>query len=98
MGSLRRTNALSLWLGVVIIYLIAQALTGRQGLFAFVELQARERALQTQLAELGRERASLEARARRLRGATFDADYLDERARLSLGANPADELVFTLSY
>jgi cell division protein FtsB len=98
MGSLRKTSALSLWLGVVIIYLIAQALTGRQGLIAFVELQARERALQTQLADLGRERASLEARASRLHEATFDADYLHEQARRSLAANSGDDLLFALSY
>jgi cell division protein FtsB len=98
MGSLRKTSALGLWLGVVIVYLIAQALTGRQGLFAYVELQGRERALEAQLAELGREHAALEARARRLRAATFDADYLHETARLNLGANATNELVFALSY
>lgn len=98
MGSLRKTNALGLWLGVVIIYLIAQALTGRQGLFAFVELQERERALEVQLTDLAHERSALEGRAARLRDATFDPDYLHEAARLTLGANAGDDLIFAIGY
>jgi cell division protein FtsB len=98
MASLRKPSALSLWLGAAIIYLVAHALTGRQGLFAFVELQARERALEAQLAILSAERSVLEARAARMHEASLDADYLDERARVSLGAGGGEDFVFTLNH
>jgi cell division protein FtsB len=87
----------SIGLGAAILYLGAHAVTGRQGLVAYVDLQARERALETQLAELETERTALEARAARLKpGANFDRDYLEERARVLLAAHSGDDLVFTL--
>jgi cell division protein FtsB len=95
MGSSKR--ALSLWLGAIIIYLVAHALTGRQGLFAFVELQGRERALQERLLTLESERETLEARVKRLSLASLDLDYLDERARITLGAGRSDEFTFALA-
>jgi cell division protein FtsB len=95
MGSSKR--ALSLWLGAIIIYLVAHALSGRQGLLAYVELQARERALEARLDALDQERASLQARVARLQWSTLDLDYLDERARLTLAAGRDDELVFALA-
>ena len=88
--------ALSLGLGAAILYLGAHAVTGRQGLVAFVDLQAQERALEQRVASLEEERAQLEARAARLRPETLDLDYLDERARITLAAGDSDELVFTL--
>jgi cell division protein FtsB len=96
MGSSKR--ALSLWLGAIIIYLVAHALTGRQGLFAFVELQGRERALEQRLGSLETEHATLQARIARLSPNSLDLDYLDERARITLGAGRSDEFVFALAY
>ncbi len=88
--------ALSLGLGAAILYLGAHAVTGRQGLVAYVDLQAQERVLESRVASLEEERAQLEARAARLRPETLDLDYLDERARITLAAGDSEELVFAL--
>ncbi len=58
---------LSVGLGAAILYLGAQAVTGRQGLVAYVDLQAQERTLEQRLANLAGEEAHLQARAARLR-------------------------------
>ena len=89
-------SALNLGLGAAILYLGAQAVTGPQGLAAFVEIQGQERALGAELAELQAERAELEARAARMRPESLDLDYLDERARVLLAAGEAEEIVFAL--
>jgi len=89
-------GALSLGLGAAILYLGAHAVTGRQGLVAYVDLQGQERALEARIAVLEAERAHLEARAARLRPETLDLDYLDERARITLAAGDREELVFAL--
>jgi cell division protein FtsB len=88
--------ALSLGLGAAILYLGAHAVTGRQGLVAYVDLQAQERVLEQRVSSLEGERAQLEARAARLRPETLDLDYLDERARITLAAGDSEELVFAL--
>lgn len=88
--------ALSLGLGAAILYLGAHAVTGRQGLVAYVDLQAQERALEQRVGELENERAELAARAARLKPESLDLDYLDERARVILAAGESDELVFAL--
>ncbi|MGH6952094.1 MAG: FtsB family cell division protein [Vitreimonas sp.] len=90
------STALSAALGAAILYLGAHAVTGRQGLVAYIGLQAQERALEQRVSELETERVALEARAARLRPATLDLDYLDERARISLAAGDGDEVVFAL--
>jgi cell division protein FtsB len=87
---------MSIALGAGILYLGAHAVTGRQGLVAYVDLQAQERALESRVARLEDEYADLEARAARLRPETLDLDYLDERARITLAAGDSDELVFAL--
>jgi cell division protein FtsB len=92
----RSSAALSIGLGAAILYLGAHAVTGRQGLVAYVDLQAQERALETRVSELEAERDRLEARAARLRPATLDHEYLDERARITLAAGDGEELVFAL--
>ena len=89
-------TALSFGLGAVILYLGAHAVTGRQGLVAYIDLQAQERVLEAQLASLADERAALEVRAARLAPATLDRDYLDERARVLLAAGDREEVVFVL--
>lgn len=92
----RGSAAVSIGLGAAILYLGAHAVTGRQGLVAYVDLQAQERALQAQAAALDAERAALEVRAARLAPATLDLDYLEERARVLLAAGDGDEMVFAL--
>ncbi len=94
--SKRGTAAMSIALGAGILYLGAHAVTGRQGLVAYVDLQAQERTLEQRVAGLEEEHADLEARAARLRPETLDLDYLDERARITLAAGDSDELVFAL--
>lgn len=89
--------ALSIGLGAAILYLGAHAVTGRQGLVAYVDLQAQERALGERVANLTAEEAHLQARAARLQpGDHFDTDYLDERARVTLAAGDSEEIVFDL--
>lgn len=88
--------ALSIGLGAVILYLGAHAVTGRQGLVAYVDLQAQERVLELRVAALADERAALQARAARLAPATLDRDYLDERARVLLAMGEREEVRFAL--
>ena len=90
------STALSIGIGAAILYLGAHAVEGRQGLVAYVDLQEKERALEHRVAALDSEHAELEARAARLRPATLDLDYLDERARISLAAGDAEEIVFAI--
>ena len=85
-----------LGLGAAILYLSAQAVTGRQGLVAYMDLQAQERSLTAQHDALEHEKAALEARAARLRPESLDLDYLDERARVLLAAGDPEEVSFTL--
>lgn len=89
-------KALNIILGGAIVYLAAHAVTGRQGLAAYVDLQAQERLLEERVAALSAEQKQLEARAARLRPESLDLDYLDERARITLAAGSAEELVFAL--
>lgn len=88
--------ALSIGLGAAILYLGASAVTGHQGLVAYVDLQAREHALEQNLAGLKAEEAQLRARANRLKTGSVDLDYLDERARVEVAAGSSDEIVFAL--
>lgn len=94
--SKRGSAAMSIALGAGILYLGAHAVTGRQGLVAYVDLQSQERTLEQRVAALDDEHAALEARAARLRPETLDLDYLDERARITLAAGDSEELVFAL--
>ena len=89
-------TVLNVMLGAAILYLGAHAVTGRQGLVAFVDLQAQERVLEHRVALLDEEKADLTVRAARLKPETLDLDYLDERARISLAAGEPDEIVFAL--
>lgn len=89
-------TALNIVLGGAIVYLAAHAVTGRQGLVAYVDLQAQERVLEERVAALDVEQSRLEARAARLRPESLDKDYLDERARITLAAGSPEEMVFAL--
>ena len=86
-------------LSVVILYLGAHAVTGRQGLVSYMALQEKERALTAEQARLTADIATLSTRAARLRtdSAAFDLDYLEERARAVLDATRTDEVVIDLS-
>ena len=88
--------AVSVGLGAAILYLGAHAVTGRQGLLAYVDAQAQEHRLEERLATLQHEKADLEVRAARLHPGSLDLDYLDERARVLLAAGDSDEVVFAL--
>ncbi len=90
------STALSIGLGAAILYLGANAVTGHQGLMAYVDLQAREHVLDGRLAAVRQEHARLEARASRLKPNSLDLDYLDERARVELAAGDPNEVVFAL--
>jgi cell division protein FtsB len=94
--SKRGAPLLSIGLGAAILYLGAHAVTGRQGLVAYVDLQAQERVLEQRVTELSAEEAALEARADRLRPGQIDTDYLEERARITLAAGDSEEIVFDL--
>ncbi|MGD9965441.1 MAG: septum formation initiator family protein [Hyphomonadaceae bacterium] len=94
--SKRGAPLLSIGLGAAILYLGAHAVTGRQGLVAYVDLQAQQRALGQRVAELTAQEAALESRARRLRPGHIDADYLEERARITLAAGDSEEIVYDL--
>jgi len=91
------STAVSFGLGAAILYLGASAVTGPQGLVAYVDVQAQERTLEAQLSELKTERAALEERAARLHPATLDQDYLDERARVTLAAGDPNEVTFAVA-
>src|SRR5262249_14104855 len=90
------STLVSLGLGAAILYLGANAVTGQQGLMAYVGLQAREHALEQNLTELRSQEAQLRERAARLKPGSFDLDYLDERARVEVAASDPDEVVFAL--
>jgi cell division protein FtsB len=94
--SKRGSTALSIGLGAAILYLGANAVTGHQGLLAYVDLQAREHQLEGNLAHARQEHAQLEARASRLKPGSLDLDYLSERASVELAAGDSSEIVFTL--
>ncbi|MGQ0531536.1 MAG: FtsB family cell division protein [Caulobacteraceae bacterium] len=87
---------LTVGLGAAILYLGAHAVTGRQGLVAYVDLQAQQRVFAQRVTHLAAEEAQLEARAQRLRPGHIDADYLEERARITLAAGDSEEIVFAV--
>ena len=91
-----KIGALSLGLAATILYLSAHAVTGRQGLIAYMDLQAEEETLIAERDALLEQKAALETRAGRLRPESLDLDYLDERARVLLAAGDPDEIVFAL--
>ncbi|MBI1250068.1 MAG: septum formation initiator [Alphaproteobacteria bacterium] len=86
--------ATNIGLGAALVYLAANAVTGHQGLAAYVALQDQERALLQEKAQLESEREALSARAARLGADNLDLDYLDERARVLIAAQDSEEIVF----
>jgi len=96
--TLTRAAVVRLGLSALILYLAAHGLTGRQGLISYVGLQEREHALLAEQGELQAKIDELSDRAGRLRtgSASFDRDYLEERARTILDAAHADEVLIDL--
>jgi len=96
--TLTRAAVVRLGLSALILYLAAHGLTGRQGLISYMGLQEREQALEAEQAQLDATIKDLSARAERLRtdSASFDRDYLEERARSILDAAYADEVLIDL--
>jgi cell division protein FtsB len=73
------------------------AVTGRQGLISFVQLQQSERDLIAQRTELAHDAAVLRGRIRELADASLDTDALEEAAHRQIGAARNDEMVFELA-
>lgn len=92
-----RPGALSLGLCALILYLALNAVTGRQGLISFVQLQQSERDLIAQRTELAQDAAGLRARIHELADASLDSDTLEEVAHRQIGAARNDEMVFELA-
>ena len=74
--------------------LVFQALQGERGLRGWQELSAKSDERAVVLAGLEKENAETITRVLRLSAGSLDLDFLDERARLVLGLNQADERVF----
>ena len=68
-------------------------LAGDQGLSAWNGLQSEEAELETRLADLEAERATLEKSLVRLRDTTLDLDYVEEIARTRLSYVRPDEVL-----
>ncbi len=86
------------WLTMIfaagIVYFGVHGLVGEQGALAWAGHQRRIERLEAGLEILYAQRAALEARAARLRPATLDRDFLDERARALLNvAHPRDLVI-----
>ena len=81
-------------LGMLIFYFGFHALTGERGLLSHHRRQETLMLRQKQLADLQKERADLEARARLLSTQSLSADLLEERARSLLGfVAPGDYVI-----
>lgn len=88
----RRWGPTTLFVGAI-LYFSAHALTGDQGVVAWAGYKRDIATLEVQIAALETRRHDLEVRAGRLREATLDLDYLDERARALLNVAHPDDIV-----
>ncbi len=83
-------------LAFLIFYFGFHALTGDRGLLLSRQRQEAQAAKQAELADLQKQRAALEARARFLRDQSLSADLLEERAHVLLGfTDPRDYVIRT---
>jgi cell division protein FtsB len=90
-------GALSLGLCALILYLAANAVTGRQGLISYMHLQQQERDLAAEQTDLADQALVLKRRIKALSEASLDRDVLEEVARRQIGAASANEEVFELA-
>jgi len=74
-------------------YFIFAAVQGETGHLQRMQVEAQEKRLVAELAELQIERAKLENKIYRLSDEYLDLDLLDERARLVLGLARVDEVI-----
>jgi cell division protein FtsB len=75
-----------LGLSAAIVYLVAHAVSGEQSVSGTFRLTEQERGLRSELARLEQERASLQVEIEALSEDKLDRDYVEERARVLLGA------------
>lgn len=81
-------------LGLLVMYLGVQALTGERGLLSGHERTVMLEKREAQLADIQEERQDLEIRVRYLRSDSLSRDLLEERARAVLGfADPRDYVI-----
>ncbi|WP_436641723.1 FtsB family cell division protein [Microbaculum sp. FT89] len=82
-------------IGVAVIgYFVYHGLTGARGFYASQQLRAEVAELEQELADLRRERESLEQHVALLRPESLDPDMLEERARVLLNvAHPNDIVI-----
>jgi cell division protein FtsB len=92
-----KPGALTLGLCALILYLAANAVTGRQGLLSYMHLQQAERDLIAQQSDLADQSAVLKRRVKALSESSIDTDTLEEVARKQIGAASANEEVFELA-
>lgn len=81
---------------LILGYFAFHAVEGAYGLFAFEKLQARESALEKELASVQAERRRLERYVSMMRPESLDKDVIDERARQALNMADAKDIVIFL--
>jgi cell division protein FtsB len=74
-------------------YFTFNAVQGDFGLFRRIQIQAQERELSLQLAQLDTDIAIMKNKTRRMSDHYLDLDLLDEQARKVLGLARGDEIV-----
>jgi cell division protein FtsB len=74
-------------------YLTFAALQGEHGLFRLFQIEAQEKKLRAELAELRTARETIENKTERLSTDALDLDLLDEQARKTLGLGRPDEIL-----
>ena len=92
-GRLFRFNKMLGLFILLSLFFFAQLITGKNGLFAFVDFQRQVAETQVVLTDLTEKRSDLEREVRYLRSDNLDVDRLEEEARLSLSLVTEDELV-----
>ena len=92
-GRLFRFNKILGLFTLLSLFFFAQLITGKNGLFAFVDFQRQVAEKQTVLTDLTEQRKALQQEVHYLRSDNLDVDRLEEEARLSLSLVAEDELV-----
>ena len=96
----RRSPLRWLWMPLLTAAFLAyfgfHTFNGSYGKWALDRMQAQAAALDSELADLKRERAQLEKRVSFLRPESLDADMVDVEARTQLNVLRADEIVVSL--
>jgi len=74
-------------------YFVMHAVQGQYGLFNRIRIEAEEKRLQQELAQIEAELAQLQNLTRRMSDTYLDLDLLDQQAREVLGYVRADEIL-----